>query len=604
MKKNYTLLLLLCSLIGFAQAPAAYYDTATGTGYTLKTQLYNIIKIATDNGYDGLYTTYQTSDIDNFYENDGTILDMYSENPAATDPYNFSAGTTQRCGNYTNEGDCYNREHIIPQSIFNKLAPMVSDAHFIVPSDGKVNGFRSNFPHGNVETASTTSKNGSKLGTSAVINYTGTVFEPIDEFKGDIARMYLYFATRYENAINTWGKSYPMFDGSTTKVFTTPFLQVLLAWNNLDPVNAREISRNNAIYARQGNRNPYIDHPEYVNMIWNTIPDTENPTAATNLAVTGTTSSTISLSWTAGTDNTGIASYAIYVNGTLTSSVSGTTITTTIAGLTASTTYSFYVIAKDFEGNLSPASLSVDGTTTAIPAGGSCTGSTTENFENIGTGASSYATRTWTNPSTTISWTATDARTDQTLNTKAITIRNGSLTSGNISNGIGNLTITTQLKFGSTAGTFTVKVNGNAVGKANYSGTIGTSITTNISNVNISGNFTLTIDTNVDTNSNSTTNRVAFDDLTWTCYQTPLGITDFTSEDFKIYPNPSSGNFDINFDSLEKHSIEIYSSIGQKVFENTDIKDKSISISDLQQGIYFIKVTKDSQSIVKKIVIN
>jgi hypothetical protein len=63
-----------------------------------------------------------TSDIDKFYENDGSVLDMYSENPAGVDPYNYSITATQRCGNYSNEGDCYNREHIIPQSVFSSAS--------------------------------------------------------------------------------------------------------------------------------------------------------------------------------------------------------------------------------------------------------------------------------------------------------------------------------------------------------------------------------------------------------------------------------------------------------------------------------------------------
>lgn len=137
MKQIYSLLFLFIFTAGFAQAPAGYYTNATGTGYTLKTQLYNIIKNHVVNDYAGLYVTYQTSDIDNFFENDGSVLDMYSENPTGADPYNYSIATTQRCGNYTNEGDCYNREHIIPQSVFNELSPMVSDAHFITPTDGK-----------------------------------------------------------------------------------------------------------------------------------------------------------------------------------------------------------------------------------------------------------------------------------------------------------------------------------------------------------------------------------------------------------------------------------------------------------------------------------
>jgi len=270
MKKIYTLALSLTVLIAFGQAPATYYNTATGTGYTLKTQLYNIIKGHTDRGYDGLYTTYQNSDKDSFYENDGTVLDMYSENPTGPDPYNFSLGTGDRCGNYSNEGDCYNREHIIPQSVFNETSPQRNDAHFITPTDGKVNGWRNNFPFGKVGTASITTQNGSKLGSASntgyAAGYSGTVFEPIDEFKGDIARMYFYFATRYENVVS--GYTYAMFNGTSNQVFTPAFKNILLEWNRMDPVSDREIIRNNAIYARQNNRNPYIDHPEYVAAIW------------------------------------------------------------------------------------------------------------------------------------------------------------------------------------------------------------------------------------------------------------------------------------------------------------------------------------------------
>ncbi len=269
MKSIFLFVSLLLIQISFAQPPATYYFSATGTGYALKTQLYNIIKDHSDRNYDGLYVTYQTSDRDYYYENDGTILDMYSENPAGKDPYTYTAGSTQRCGNYSVEGDCYNREHIIPQSVFNSNSPMVSDAHFITPTDGKVNGLRSNFPHGNVSSSSSTTLNGGKLGPSGVSGYTGTVFEPIDEFKGDIARMYFYFATRYENTVASY--SYNMFNDTSGQVFTTAFLTMLYKWHTQDPVNAREIARNNAIYARQNNRNPYIDNPEWVQKVWGAV---------------------------------------------------------------------------------------------------------------------------------------------------------------------------------------------------------------------------------------------------------------------------------------------------------------------------------------------
>jgi len=679
---------LLFSLFSFAQIPAGYYNSATGTGYTLKTNLYNIIKGHTDNGYAGLYTTYLTSDRDYYYENDGTVLDMYSENPTGIDPYNYSTSvSSDKCGSYSVEGDCYNREHIIPQSVFNSNSPMVADAHFITPTDGKVNGLRSNFPHGIVASASKTTLNGSKLGTSGVSGYSGTVFEPIDEFKGDIARMYFYFATRYEN--NVAGYSYDMFNGTSGQVFTPEFLSMLLTWHAQDPVNAREIARNNAIYARQNNRNPFIDHPEYVQLIWNPTADTVAPTAATNLTVTGTTSSTVSLSWTAATDNVAVTSYDIYMNSVLKTSVSSSNLIATITGLTASTTYSFYVIAKDAAVNSSPASNTANGTTTiAIPdtqnptaptnlavtgsssstvslswtastdnvgvtsydvyvnsvfkstvsgttalvngltpsttysfyvvakdaAGNSSAqsnainGTTTvltsscanESFENIPTAASSYGTQTWIGDSA-LNWTATDARTDQTLNTKAILVRNGSLTASTSPDGIGSLTVTTQQKFTSgNNGTFSLRVNGNIVGTIPFGAPGGLATTTTISNINIAGDVIISITDN----SNLATSRVAFDNLSWTCYS-GLGLETLSQKDFKIYPNPSNGDFNIVFeDANGTHSVEIFSLLGQKVFEKKNSQTASISVTNLQKGTYLIKVTKDSKSTTKKIIIN
>lgn len=282
MKKIYTLLALFSLIFGFSQPPAGYYASATGTGFILKTQLYNIIDNHNDRGYPGLYTTYQASDVDSFYENDGSLLDMYSENPNGIDPYVYQINSSaQRCGTYSVEGDCYNREHVIPQYFFNSDSPMLSDAHSVTPTDGKVNGLRNNFPHGKaVATGGSTTLNLSRL--AAGINsgyaagYSGTVFEVLDAFKGDFARIYFYFATRYENLINTWGNTYPMFDGSTDVVFTPTFKNILLQWNLDDPVSPREVTRNNAIYARQNNRNPYIDNNSYVQSIWGLAPSQLN----------------------------------------------------------------------------------------------------------------------------------------------------------------------------------------------------------------------------------------------------------------------------------------------------------------------------------------
>lgn len=163
--------------------------------------------------------------------------------------------------------------------------PMHSDAHFVVPSDKFVNAQRGNFPFGRVQTATNTYTNGSKKGNNLnsgySAGYSNTVFEPIDEFKGDIARMYFYFITRYEDQVAGW--SYDMFNGTSNQVLTNTFLNILITWHINDPVSQREIDRNNAIYARQNNRNPFIDHPEYVCQIYPTQCTTLSNESFTNM---------------------------------------------------------------------------------------------------------------------------------------------------------------------------------------------------------------------------------------------------------------------------------------------------------------------------------
>ncbi|MDR6760183.1 endonuclease I [Flavobacterium sp. 2755] len=614
MKKNYFLLLLLSVTIGFAQIPSGYYNTATGTGYTLKTQLYNIIKGHTDNGYAGLYTTYQTSDVDNFYENDGTVLDMYSENPSGTDPYNYSTGSTQRCGNYSAEGDCYNREHIIPQSVFNEQSPMVADAHFITPTDGKVNGMRSNYPHGTVSSATYTSQNGGKLGSSSVSGYSGTVFEPINAFKGDIARMYFYFATRYENTVA--GYSYAMFDGSSNKVFTTAFLNLLLAWHAQDPVSAREIARNNAIYARQNNRNPYIDHPEYVNQIWGGTPsgDTQAPTTPTSLASTSKTATSISLSWNTSTDNVAVTGYDVYANSTYKTTVSGTT--ATITGLTASTAYSIYVKAKDAAGNASASSNTISVTTNSSGTGtatdllfseyieGSGNNKALEIANNTGSSVSlsAYTIKKQTNGAG--SW-STGLALSGTLTTGSkFVIVNSSISSSCFSPSSANISTTaTELTF-----------NGNdAVGLFKNGVLIDIIGTFNGGTANFAIDVTLRRKSTVTSPSTTFNLSSQWDSYTQdTCNNLASKIAKpieeevvELSDEIVVFPNPSDGIFNIVLDNSDSpYSIEILSFSGQKVFEKQNATDSVLSVSHLSSGIYIAKITRDSKTTIKKIVIN
>jgi len=293
MIQKITLLLFLATtFVSNAQIPAGYYNSATGTEFVLKTQLKKIIDnqndglspeyLSIDKGYGYLYTTYQNSDTDNYYENNGSVLDMYSEKPGGVDAYEYTHIADKDNGTGGgSEGQYYNREHTIPRSVFGGGGIMKNDAHFVIPSDKRVNSQRGNLPYGVVDVANWTSTNGSKRGNNLnsgySAGYTNTVFEPIDEFKGDIARINLYFAVRYEDQVAGW--PYDMFDGTSDKVFDQTFFNILYQWHLQDPVSQREIDRNNAIFNEQNNRNPFIDHPEYVYEIWKNTLDVNEYTA-------------------------------------------------------------------------------------------------------------------------------------------------------------------------------------------------------------------------------------------------------------------------------------------------------------------------------------
>ncbi|RYJ51640.1 T9SS type A sorting domain-containing protein [Flavobacterium petrolei] len=610
MKKIYSALLLLFVTVGIAQIPNTYYTTATGTGYTLKTQLYNIIKGHTDKGYAGLYTTYQTSDRDYYYENDATILDMYSEKPTGTDPYTYSAGTTQRCGTYSVEGDCYNREHIIPQSTFNSAAPMVSDAHFITPTDGKVNGQRSNYPHGPVTTATWTSLNGSKLGSSTTSGYSGPIFEPINEFKGDIARMYFYFATRYENTVA--GYSYAMFNGTSNQVFTTAFLNLLITWHNQDPVSSREIARNNAIYAIQNNRNPYIDHPEYVQAIWNPTADAQAPTAPANLVSSAKTTTSISLSWTASTDNTAVTGYNVYMDNVLKTTVTG--LTTTITGLTAATAYSFNVKAKDAAGNISASSNILSVTTAANGATATdllfseyIEGSSNNKALEISnaTGAainlSIYSIKKQTNGAG--AWSTGLPLTGTLNNGSKFTIVNSLMASSCYPISSANIsTSATEMAF-----------NGNdAVGLFKNGVLIDIIGTFNGGTANFAADETIRRKATI-TSPTTTFNKTAqWDSYTSdTCNNLGSRMVAKASKTetvldinaIVIYPNPSQGTFSVN-NSNKMYSIEIYSIIGQKIYSEENSTKSEITLPNIAKGTYLVRVSIDSDSVIKKLIIN
>jgi endonuclease I len=251
--------LILISFSSFGQIPPGYYDSAAGlSGQQLRAALQNIIDDHEAVSLTSIWSHFQTTDD----KDDGTVWDMYSDNPGGNPAYTYNFIVDQ-CGNYSAEGDCYNREHSFPKSWFNDEMPMVTDLFHIYPTDGYVNGQRGNYPFGEVTIASWTSTNGSKVGNCSFTGYSGTVFEPIDEYKGDFSRTYFYMMTRYMDQVDTWNSD--MLAGDDLAPWAK---EMLIEWNANDPVSQKEMDRNNSVYQIQNNRNPFIDHPEYTNEIW------------------------------------------------------------------------------------------------------------------------------------------------------------------------------------------------------------------------------------------------------------------------------------------------------------------------------------------------
>lgn len=144
----------------------------------------------------------------------------------------------------------FDTEHTWPQSFFSQNEPMRSDLFHLYPTSTSANNARSNYPFGYVVSNITWQNGGSKLGKDI---YGATVFEPRDVHKGDVARSMLYFVIRYTNYGN---------------FLTTNFEQILKEWNSFDTVSTRELNRNTSIASFQLKRNPFIDHPEFINRIY------------------------------------------------------------------------------------------------------------------------------------------------------------------------------------------------------------------------------------------------------------------------------------------------------------------------------------------------
>lgn len=288
MKQGFCLSSLLISIVSYVSAasvtaPSAlpnYYTSINGqSGVNLFNQVHVVTKIGYSSlGYDGLWTAFQKTDLNA----QGKIWDMYSN-------CDFTYITDQ-CGNYNAECVCYNREHSIPKSWYGGTTSGPGcDIFHLVPTDGQVNGKRSNYAFGEVSNATYT-YDGSQLGSAASITITGgntlagnegttvscsgTVFEPQDQYKGDFARGYMGALLKWAGDYQafTSGEGGDIFSGNYTATgkfgLTNYGIALLMKWHREDPVSQKEIDRNNGIQATQGNRNPFIDYPYLAEYIW------------------------------------------------------------------------------------------------------------------------------------------------------------------------------------------------------------------------------------------------------------------------------------------------------------------------------------------------
>ncbi|AIA29293.1 lipoprotein nuclease [Mycoplasmopsis californica] len=216
-----------------------------------------------ESNYSELYKIYPRAFKDNFYEKDNTVLDIYSENPKGSDPYNFDfkhfdgKGGVDTGKNIKGEGNKYNREHLIPQSWFGRNQQVRTDAHFVWPTDKKVNELR-----GNSIFAPTPNGKKSLNGTLT----SKLTSEPIDEFKGDVARAMFYFVLTHDE----YSKQSNFIFEDKKPYIASKYLEIYKDWAKKDAIDAFDIQRNNEIAKVYGGlRNPFCDYPELVDLIFN-----------------------------------------------------------------------------------------------------------------------------------------------------------------------------------------------------------------------------------------------------------------------------------------------------------------------------------------------
>ncbi|MDF2068171.1 endonuclease [Bacillus sp. Cr_A10] len=222
-----------------------YYKDALGKeGQTLKLALHEIIDGHTELSYDQVWEALKETDEDP--KNKNNVILFYS---------GVSRSKSSNGGNVGN----WNREHTWAKSHgnFGTSKGPGTDIHHLRPTDVQVNSARGNLDFDN---------GGSPVKGCDGCLKTANSFEPPNRVKGDVARILFYMATRYEK-----GDKVDLELNEKLNNGSAPYhgkLSVLLKWHAQDPVDEFERNRNDIIQKWQGNRNPFIDHPEWVDLIW------------------------------------------------------------------------------------------------------------------------------------------------------------------------------------------------------------------------------------------------------------------------------------------------------------------------------------------------
>lgn len=234
--------------------PANYYNSINGLAdRDLKDALHSLIYNHTEvKSYSALPEYFRTTDR---FPGTDYWWDMYSDMEVSM---------------YITFGTYMNREHCFPKSWWggSDKTPAYVDLFHLYPSEAKANQAKSNYPLGEVVTS--TFDNGVvKIGYATTGQGGGAqkVFEPNEEYIGDFARTYFYVVTCYQNL--KWDSKYMfMLEQNDYPTLKPWAVDLLLKWHRADPVSQKEVDRNEAVYGFQGNRNPFIDHPELVEYIW------------------------------------------------------------------------------------------------------------------------------------------------------------------------------------------------------------------------------------------------------------------------------------------------------------------------------------------------